>query len=373
MTDRTSISGGAPGFARWRVAALVALAAPLVVAADARAAEWQLSVRSDRHSDAMPLADYGDDRYDRLRPRQGRNLTYVEDEVRASVRTGRSTWSLLARNSGTLVANRDALELLAQLEHAAPTDRDRAWRTHARLRAYTGTGLEAAHTFMLAPSLRATASVQALSLQRWRERTFEGPVDYTAASGTYAFDLQSHEASSRLRFPFQRPYAGRGFGLLFGAGLQWQLDRLSLEVSMRDAGWLRWRGLPEEEARLSSTTRDVDDEGFVLYRPLVQGRHRQDGLTVRRAPRADLQAWWTVAEGMRAGAALDAVPGFGVLPRVGWRQPVGPVALGVDWRFHERRATLALSWKGLAMQLGTDGVGGDRRSQDIALSASFTF
>lgn len=336
-------------------------------------AVWEIAVRADRHSDPLPLADLESEEFDRLRARSGRNLAYIEDEIRASRTQGAWTWSLLARSSATLVVNQDGMELAAQVARVVPADRDRLWNAEADFRAFNGAGVETARTFALARAWHAGVSVQALSIARWREREIDGTVSYEAATRGYRFDARSSEISSRLDFPFRQSFSSSGQGLLLGGTLEWRSPQLTLGLSMRDLGWLRWRGVPRDDARLSSFTQSYDADGFVVYKPLIQGQYSQAGSTVRLAPKWTLSGRWQSEGHGRFELATDWLPDFGALPSVGWGQRFGAVDLGLGWRFHERRATLSLAWQGLRLRFGADRLGSGAHSRDVALGWAFSF
>ncbi len=348
-------------------------AAAYALAAQAAPPVWELSVRADRHGGPVPLADLDGDDVDRLRLRPGRSLAYIEDEVRASRTQGAWTWSLLARSSATLVANRDALELAAQLARLAPADRDRRWHAEVDFRGFSGAGLEAARAFRVADAWDARLSLQLLSLRQWREREIDGPVSYDAATRGYAFDVRATETGSRLDFPFRQPFGSSGLGLLLGGELGWRGPRLAVSMAVRDLGWLRWRGIPQDDARLSSTTQSYDADGFVIYEPLIQGQYRQSGRTARLAPKWALKTRWQSAAHGRFEAAVDWLPDFGALPSVGWGGRFGAVDLGLGWRFHERRATVSLAWQGLRLRFGADRLGSGAHSRDVTLGWAFPF
>ena len=78
--------------------------------AQAAATQWQVSASSDRHNDALPLAQMGQhDDFRHLAPRPGRNLAYLSDELRIQ-RQG-EVWglALLARSQASLVADRKSV------------------------------------------------------------------------------------------------------------------------------------------------------------------------------------------------------------------------------------------------------------------------
>jgi hypothetical protein len=356
--------------------ALALLAALRPAAADPAGeagAAWQLSLRSDRHSDALPLAALSDDDWRHLAPRAGHNLAYVDEQLRLQRRSGAWTFGLLARSQATLVASRETLLLAAQVDGGQRPAGETRWAADMRLRAFSGAGALVAHAWPLTQNLTLELSAQLLALGRWRERSIQGPVSYDASTASYAFALQSSELDDRLEFPFQQAFARRGVGTLLGAELAWSAGPWSAHAALRDGGWLHWRGLPQQQATLATDAQGLDADGFVVYRPLVEGRNAQAGLTRLQPWLGHLALSRTVAEGHQLGVTIDTVPGFGALPAVQWQQrlnpaAIGPVQLGLGWRLHERRATLALAWRGWQLQAGADRLDAAARSRELALS-----
>lgn len=332
---------------------------------------WQFSLQTVHHADAVTLRDVDGDPLRSLAPRAGRNLAYLDDEARSSRVDGAWRWSLLARGSATLVVNRDALELAAQVRHALPADADRHWNTEVRFRGFTGGGIELERGFEPGGGWRLRASVQALVLRHWRERRIDGPVDFAAASGTYSFDLQASTLDDRLDEPFQRGFASRGAGLLFGGEAAWQGERWRWSLSARDAGWLRWHGVPQQTATLSTATQSYDADGFVIYKPLVQGLNHQDGRTQANPVQLRLRADWQLDGSTQLGAWVDRISGYGLLPGLAWSPRLGELQLQLAWQVHERRATLSTGWRGWQCRVGMDRPGAGQHSRELALSYSW--
>ncbi len=332
---------------------------------------WTLVLRSDRHSDAVPLAALAaDDPFVHLQPRAGRNLAYVDDELRVGRRQAGWDWSLLVRQSATLATDRDTLDLARQASGQAATDADRQWRTHVRYQQFSGAGLELGRRFVPAEGWAASFAVQGLQLQHWRERRIDGPVTYTAATGSYRFDLNSHQGDDRQNVPFQQPFAAHGAGLLMHGELAWQAEPWRVSLGVRDLGWLHWRGLPQQALVLSTDTQTVDANGYVVYRPLVQGYNSQVGLTRAMGGWWTAKAAWSIDADRSVEASVESVRGLGVLPALAWQQRCGELDLTAQWRVHEQRATLGLAWRGLNLRFGADRLGGQAHSRTLAVAYS---
>lgn len=333
------------------------------------------AVRSVHHVDAVSLAaiDDEDQVLATLDPRSGRNIGYVDDEARLSLKAGAWTWSVLARSSAVLVTDEATLKLVQQISRDVTPSADRRWSAQVRYEAFQGGGIEGAYRFEPAEQWQVGVAAQLLTLRHWRRRTLEGNVQFEAASRTYSFDLQSTQADDRLSFPFEQPKDDGGAGLLLAGDVAWRGERWAASVSVRDLGWLRWNQLPQQYATLSTQTQSYDADGYVIYKPLVQGRNSQQGYTHR------LQGWWTTRASWRSAQAgefelsSDWVQDFGALPAVAWRQRIAEVDFGAEWRIHERRVGVAIGWRGWQLRAGADRLGSQRRSRELAVSGGWAF
>ena len=343
-------------------------------AQDGAGTDWRLSLHSDRHADALTIAELGvDDPVALLRPRAGRNIAYVDDELRLTRRDGAWQWSLLVRQSASLATEQQTLQLIAQVEGLGDTTRDRRWQTHVRYEQFSGGGLELGRRFVPAAGWQLSVAAQVLQLQHWRERGLDGPVQFDAASGSYSFDLQSHQADDRKRFPFQQGFASRGSALLLHGELAWDDGPWQLAAGVRDLGWLHWTGLPQQDLVLNTDTQAVDANGFVIYQPLVQGRNSQSGLTRSMSGRWSARARWALDSERSVEASAITQRSFGVLPAIAWAQRVGSVETRLGWQFHEKRVTFGLIWRGLELRAGTDRLGSGAHSRDLALAGTWAW
>lgn len=367
---------------RARAVAGAALLAGLAAAGLAQPADpaWQVSLQTDRHSDALPLAAWGSDDWRALRPRSGRNLAYVDDQLRLQRRSGAWTWGLVARSQATLVASQPTLDLAALLARGQQPALPQGWAVDMRLRAFSGAGMslgwDSAADHRWAQALAATTggqwqaglSAELLALGRWRDRHLAGVASHAGGgSGGYAFALRSDETDNRLDLPFQQPPARRGSGLLLGARLQWQTGDWLLRAAVQDGGWLHWQGQPRQQLALATDTLGVDADGFLAYRPLLVGQNSQ-------ADRSAWQRWHgslTLQRQIDAHSSLALAvrqwPGAPLLPAVQWRQQHGALQWGLGWQLHERRATVDLAWRGWQLRAGADRLGAGAHSRSLAL------
>lgn len=345
----------------------MALQAAPVTAAES--SPWQLSLRYDHHSDGLALDQMGTrDWAKSLRPRQGLNLSYVEDELRLDKQQGPWSLALLARSSASLVASPDAMELASLISRGEHPAGNTQWDNEVLLRGFNGVGLEVGRSHRLAARWSARWTAQGLLLTRWRERQLNGPASYAADSGSYQFDLQSRELDNKRRFPFQQDFAAQGAGLLLGAELGWQGEQAFAALAVRDGGWLHWRDVPQQQMQLNSVTQAVDADGFLIYRPLIQGQNSQQGRTRRQPWRPQIRTGWKLENQAQISASVEHLPDFGLLPALQWSQRDGELEWGLEWRFHERRATLSMGWQNWRLRVGTDSLDSQARSRELGLT-----
>jgi hypothetical protein len=358
--------------------AVAALPSPASAAADdgVPAPLWSVELRSARHSDALSLDAIDRDAWSELRPRDGRNLTYLDEEVRLAWWRGSLGVAMLARQYATLVASADALRLVAQVSGRQSPAADQTYGVDVKLRGFSGAGFALGMSGAIAAGWRWHGELQALGLGRWVRRDIEGLVRYGAADGSYEFDLHSFELDNRLDFPFQQPFARRGAAVLSAVSLTWQGERTWVRAELRDGGWLYWRGVPQQTATLSTATASVDDDGFVIYLPLVQGYNAQDGRREWMPWRGSVAAGLSVGRTQEVGLRVETVPGFGALPVLAWRHLPGnsqEPAFGAEWRVHERRLELRASWRGLTLGFGADRLGSGAHSRQATAAFATAF
>ncbi len=374
----------AAGVAGVALAALATLAAPgraqTATAPEAPGVAWQLSLQSERHSDALPLSAWGDDDWRALQPRSGRNLAYVDEQLRLQRRSGAWTLGLVARSQATLVASEPTLALAALLAQGRQPMLAQQWALDMRLRGFSGAGislgLDSAADARWAQALSATTggqwqarlSAELLALGRWRERQLSGNASHAGGgTGGYGFALRSDERDDGLSTPFQQAFARRGSGLLLGAALQWQGADWSLRAALQDGGWLHWRGLPRQQLALDTATLGFDADGFLQYQPLLTGQNSQRGLTRRQPWRGSLALQHQLDTRHSVELSLRQLPGAPLLPALRWQQRSAGLQWGLGWQLHERRASVDLAWRGWTVRAGADRLGAGAHSRLLAL------
>lgn len=376
---------------RFGLVAVISTVLPVTVHAqtpvDPSTGVWTLDVRLDHHDDAVPLRAHGDDDevLRRLDPRPGRNQAWIDDELRLRHVRGHWSFGLLARSRLSVHVDAETLALVRHVDRDEPASPEgRHWRVDARATGYAGQGLalgwrSAAMRNDVSQEGASTAwfELQGLALTRWIDRRWAGQVSQAGGDGRYAVALQSWRRDDRLVEPMLPAPAGQGRAWLLAGGFRWDFaPTWELSGAVHDLGRLSWRGIVEEESRLSTDTALRDANGQVNVAPLMQGRVQARTLSASAPAWAELRLETRVTAHAGASAATRWGGAGSGWWRLGWRQAWSPdlallvTALSPDWPVRRWGVMLqdgpddTASW---SISLAADGLTGSRRSMGLTL------
>lgn len=338
--------------------------------------------RLDHHDDAVPLRAHGDDDevLRRLEPRPGRNRAWIDDELRVSHDTGHWSIGLLARSRLDVRVDADTLDLVRHVDRdeAVPSS-GRRWQVDARATGFAGRGLLIGRAMSDMPACVCSAwgELQGLQLTRWIERRWSGQVDRDGTDGRYALSLQSWRRDDRQTDYFLSPPAGHGQALLLAGGFRWAMrPGWQLTGSVHDLGRLRWRGIVEEQATVSTDTELRDAEGLITLAPLMQGSVRARTSTTRAPAWVQLRLDARVtASGSGSFATRWGASGQG-WRQFAWREALSPdhalVVLAHSPGWPVRRWGLEIldgtgACDGWSLGIAADRLSGQRRSAGLTL------
>lgn len=336
---------------------------------------WRLSAQGQYHSDALVLADTSaDDALQKLRARGDRNLHYLREELRLSRTLEADTWSLLARRSTVVVANRGAVELAHKVSTVLQSGPAQQWQLKVDYRHLAGTGLEWQREWAFDGGWQLQASVQGLALLELGHEHLDGQARYSGGNaGQYAFALNATRSNAGHQFPFQQPVPSNGWGVLSSGELSKRMGRVKLAAHWHDLGRLYWHRLPTEYSAINTSTQATDANGYLIYRPLIQGRNTQTRNSVAPPWWLGLQAELQVNECAALTLHLDQQPLFGALPSVAWTQAIGSWRWQARWHSYERRLALGLEAGRWRLRWG-QGIGAsDNHSLEFGLAYSRSF
>lgn len=331
-----------------------------------------LCVNTDRFSDPLTLQQLVRNELGKAVPRGTNNLIYVRDEARLSVVSSGAVWSVLARQSATLIADEGAVNLISDVSTPGSPSESYRHDVHLRFKGFAGYGLSIeSGQFKLGKAGSMRLGVQGLSVKRLINRDLNGFASYDALRRSYGLYAESEYANDRLHYPYQAPFGGAGFGLLLNAQLRWQFTPATdAELTVEDLGLLRWARLPQETLTISSETSRLDGDGYLVYRPLAQGRNHQDGLTTTVSSTWTLAVRHTLNSQFAVDARLRRMTGFSDwLPYAGIQYKFGDGwLLRSGWQFHERSLNLSAAVGAWSLRIAGDRMDGHAHARSAMLS-----
>ena len=334
---------------------------------------WRVELHSERYSDPLPLRHLGQaDWAEHVQARSGRNLVQVNQSLalRRVDATSRHQWSLLARQLGRIVMDETTAVRIGQIANGTESTQDWHWRPQLTYQGFAGYGLGWAYLTPQQEGVYFDVGSQLLTVTRLSARNFSGTVDFNASSQRYAFNVQSSRGDSRLAFPFQKPYAETGLALLLNGRVGWRSALWSFNVGVRDAGWLQWQGLPQQDLNYNTQNKVRDANGYILYRPLVQGQNSQNAARWRAPWTGELQAAVNIAPQTSLSLPWEYVPALGWLPAMRWQDQAGALQWSATWRQHQKDVLTQWHWGPWSL---TWAAGRIRHSQDLGLSYALVF
>ena len=329
-----------------------------------------LTVSTERFSDPLPLKALLNNDLSRAAPRGDHNLIYLRDEARLGARWSHGVLTALVRQSATLVANEGAVSVIQDVSTPGAPAQSYDRPVKLRMSGFVGAGLAFDKAGVLSNGRWTWQSgVQVLSLRRFIARDLAGRAAFDEASGSYTLEAQSGHADDRLRFPFQRPFDSTGWGLLFSGGLNWQAsDQARLSLSVEDLGRLQWSGLPQDDMSVSTNTSQVDQDGYLVYRPLVSGRYSQERYTTKSVATWRAGIEWRWAPAWHAVVNVRRVDGFArLLPYTGAQWASGAWRASAGWLWHERAFSLGGSYGAWQLALAADRLDASAHARTVSL------
>lgn len=228
-------------------------------------------------SDAMPVQDYDGDWSDGFSPKAGRNvlLRRIRAEAGMESQAWRLSWEY--RAEALISTDRSTLEAIRLYKlRRKPAGEERFglsaegenWSAQGpRLGRWFGPVDAATPRLLVSGALYTKASL--------RQQSVSGSLQYQA-SDLAQFQGQRTDANSRNRYPFMGD-APSAAGASVSLALAWKAtSQLAVDASVDDLlSTMRWCSLPVKEERIDSQVREVDQQGYLNFRPLLIGSNRQ--------------------------------------------------------------------------------------------------
>jgi hypothetical protein len=253
------------------------------------------------------------------RPRKGRNVAL--QSARLELSASKAQWEVGAavRSDIVIDGSRGAFDIV----HAYKQKREPATGSEFNLDAteqgVIWAGLRGARTWVLRPGtehgLQLSTALTLLSVRRLQLTDVSGSVRYNSASG-FAFNAQTTQQDSHVQFGGYGKEGAVGSGYTTDIGLLWQPSASSfVNLSISDAvSSLKIKQVATEQMSASSTTRLFDNNGYLDYHPLLNGRDSAQDVSLRLARKTSLSAGtgvdFTAATSVMVGARWEHIAGI---------------------------------------------------------------
>ena len=310
--------------------------------------------------DATPVRALAGD-WGRYTPRDGRNVALQSARIEAlAMRQG---WEVAAvLHSDILIkGSRGAFDLVhAYKQRQTPADGSE-FALWARETGVVWAGLRGARTWVLRPGsdpgLQLTAALTLVSVRRVQRVDASGQAQFNTGLGD-SFDAQALRQDSHQQFGGQGRRDATGAGYTADLGLLWQPSAATfVNLSAVDLlSQLRVNGVSTQQNTLSSSTRSLDADGYLNYKPLLVGRNSSQRVDLK------LSRKWSASVGTRiawpradmlAGARWERIDDLD-LPAVWAALPVTPgLLLQLDGEIRFRSIGLGLKSRHGALMLRT--------------------
>jgi hypothetical protein len=104
---------------------------------------------------------------------------------------------------------------------------------------------------------------------------------------------------------------------------------------------------------LNSSTSERDENGFIVYKPSIQGQNSQPVIRWRAPYTFDVAAHWRLGSAGQFSLQGERVPDFGWLPSLRWSRSLGSLDGALQWRMHQRDLLMQAQWHGWSVALSS--------------------
>lgn len=288
-------------------------------------------------SDAIPVTEFGGDWASGFSPRAGSNVMLLPTRAEIGAENGQWRLGWEYRQNATIVTTRNTVELVRLYKQRLAPQGAASHVLDVQFDAWSAQGPRLARWFGPAGSggwvPRVQLAAAFYSSAALRETQVAGTVDYNAA-GQYGLHVRRVEAHSGASYPFMRETPGVS-GASLSLAIAWRpANTVSLEVKVDDL-WsrLQRRNVPLTEERIDSAVTQYDQQGYVDYRPLLNGTHRQVSGN-RALPRSGAASASYALGALSVTAGIERIAGV-TIPTLSLRRQFGwgKLSTSVETRF----------------------------------------
>ncbi|HAT29687.1 MAG TPA: hypothetical protein DCW29_02175 [Janthinobacterium sp.] len=288
--------------------------------------------------DGIPIKQFEKDWSQGFAPKAGRNVMLQRNRVEAGVEKGPWRLAVEYRQEATLNTTEPTMQLVRLDKQRIALKEAATFDVYARAQGWTARGLRASRWFELAgPEARAPRLNLALALYGGtglRDDTVAGQVS-GGPDEAYRFNAAQTDVNSRYHYPFMPDKSVSGSGASASVALDWPLGANSgFKLKLDDLySRMRWSNIPQTVQQLDSAVAHYDEQGYINYHPLLNGRNSQISVSgaLPRSGAATLttqQGAWGAALQVERYAGVT-IPTVSATRQFGW----GKLSASVETRF----------------------------------------
>ncbi|MGD0275606.1 MAG: hypothetical protein ABSB79_06065 [Syntrophales bacterium] len=223
------------------------------------------------------------------------NINHLDSYWNASTGFIYSGWRIAVFNRGELFleANKDTIEILQMINRRENLPIGRTFDINLDGTGFSARGIELSKGFRISEwgeVLLIGFTARYLSGDKIQQGTITGSAS-PVSSSSYDFDLQlNYTYDKNLVYDRRDTVPGTGNGYSFDIGLKHDFtDYLSAELLFRDIlGRIYWNHMPYTDAVGTSSTKYFDENGYMIFKPIISGYEGNKDYVQRITSKTDL-------------------------------------------------------------------------------------
>ena len=230
-------------------------------------------------------------------PFRGGGTAFTHNRVETGVTY--KTWSLgiLKRYDYEMEFSPDTAEFAYRVENKQPLEVGRTYHLDLKARHSYSDGVRLSHQYQPTSNLQLMWGVSYLQGRTLTEGVLKGTVT-ALAEGDYDFEFDVDYLYSEDVL-FDRAVQGpQGEGYSVDLNIDWQpLDDLTTSLTIKDLyGRIYWNNAPRTTATATSSVKEYDEQGFVVFKPALTGFETNENFTQTLPEKTTLLASYRLSQ-----------------------------------------------------------------------------
>lgn len=200
---------------------------------------------------------------------------YASLWLETGIKKGNWTASALYREEHRYKFTPDTADLYYSMSESHAVDAGREYQINLGVERFNAKGLRLAYVFDINPRFSLQIGGSYLRASNLLSGNLVGEATALSTSD-YDYDVEiDYTYDEDKLFGRTNVDAPDGEGFTFDIQAEWAInERLNLSADIKDInGKIKWKNAPATIATLTSNTKTIGDDGFVIIQPALQGQH----------------------------------------------------------------------------------------------------